>query len=68
MKKFRLWDEKDKLMIYESIDHCINIDGHVSENHSELIEKEFVIMQFTGLVDKNGIEVYDVIYWIFMKN
>ena len=60
-KKFRLWDKKNKRIIYEDVSVCINLDGEVSEHHHDY---RFELMQWSGLQDSKGVDIYegDVVY------
>ena len=53
--KFRGWDPRSKEMVDWM---CLDLDSIFSK------ENELVIMQFSGLTDKNGVDIYelDVVY------
>lgn len=59
--KFRAWDKDDKvyflnaLMVPEGLDGSHPFDGHVLLP----INERYIFQQFTGLTDRNGIDIYE---------
>jgi hypothetical protein len=64
---FRAWDKKNKEMVYDfwigSREAMIrNVEQQDIEGHSVTLGepiKDYELMQFTGLLDRNGIKIYE---------
>lgn len=59
--KFRVWDKKRKNFLHnlEQFWDLIIADGSLSFLGGNRLDDDFSVQQFTGLLDKNGKEIYE---------
>lgn len=56
--KFRAWDKKDRIMM-RSHEHKVTFSGKLFSNNGLDVTDDYILMQYTGLKDKNGKEIYE---------